>query len=62
MKSKRFEKIKGLGIVDNFTGELLQTLTDMERVLNKVNERADKNAELYWELKNEHKWTVSKDD
>ena len=55
MKSKRFEKIKGLGIVDNFTGELLQTLTDMERVLNKVNERADKNAELYWELKNEHK-------
>jgi len=48
---KRFEIIPHLGIIDNLTGELLMTMQDCCRVLNKTDERANKIVEeLYEEL------------
>ena len=46
---RRFEIIKGLGIHDNLTGELLMTMQDCCRVLNKTDERANKVVEDTYE-------------
>jgi putative hemolysin len=52
---KRFEIIPHLGIIDNLTGELLLTIQDCCRVLNKTDERANEIVEkydnLYYKLK-----------
>lgn len=48
---KRFEIIKGLGIQDNLTGELLLTMQDCCRVLNENDERANEIVEKYYKPK-----------
>lgn len=40
-------------IIDNLTGKTYGKLNDLCKLLNQVNARADKNAELYWGLKHE---------
>lgn len=46
---KRFEIIKGLGIIDNLTGELLMTMQDCCRILNQTDERSDQVVEDTYE-------------
>ena len=46
---RRFEIIKGLGIHDNLTGELLMTMQDCCRILNKTDEKANKVVEDTYE-------------
>lgn len=45
MNKKRFQITFG-GIFDNLTGETLTTKREVAEVLNNVNDRADRNAEL----------------
>ena len=47
---KRFKVIKNVGVLDDLTGEVLSTYRDLARVLNEVDERANKNAEMYYDL------------
>lgn len=46
---RRFEIIKGLGIHDNLTGELLMTMQDCCRILNKTDEKGNKVIEDTYE-------------
>ena len=47
---KRFKVIENVGVLDDLTGEVLSTYRDLARVLNEVDERANKNAEMYYDL------------
>ena len=42
-------------IIDDLTGYRYQGNQEVCDLLNEVNDRADKNAEKYWDLKNEVK-------
>ena len=47
---KRFRVIQNVGVLDDLTGEVLSTFRDFCDALNKVDERANLNAELYFDL------------
>lgn len=47
---KRFRVADGF-IIDDLTGKQYNNLRDICKLLNDVNDRADRNAELYYELK-----------
>ena len=47
---KRFRIIPNVGVKDDLTGEILSTFRDFCNALNKVDERANLNAELYYDL------------
>ena len=47
---KRFKVIENVGVLDDLTGEVLSTYRDWARVLNEVDERANKNAKMYYDL------------
>ena len=46
---KRFRQIPHVGIYDELTGRILTTLQECCIMLNKESERADRNAELYYD-------------
>ena len=47
---KRFKVIRDVGVLDDLTGEILTTFNDFARALNTIDERANKNAEMYYDL------------
>ena len=47
---KRFKVIRDVGVLDDLTGEILTTFRDFARALNTIDERANKNAEMYYDL------------
>lgn len=54
---QRFEIIKGVGIQDNLTGNLIMTMTECCNQLNHEDKRRNEIAKEYYELKKEvKKW------
>lgn len=47
---ERFRLIQGVGIEDDLTGKTYTTFREICDVLNKVNRKSDKNAELYFDV------------
>ena len=47
----RFHYLTGIGIEDSLTGYTYTNQRDITKLLNNLNERADKNAKLYWDLR-----------
>lgn len=47
----RYHLITGMGIEDDLTGNILTTKIEYTNQLNQESQRADKNAELYWKLR-----------
>ena len=49
--TNRFHYLTGIGIQDDLTGYTYNNQRDITNLLNNLNERADKNAKLYWDLR-----------
>ena len=49
--TNRFHYLTGIGIEDETTGYTYTNQRDITNLLNNLNERADKNAKLYWDLR-----------
>ena len=47
----RFHYLTGIGIEDSLTGYTYNNQRDITNLLNQTNEKADKNAKMYWDLR-----------
>lgn len=47
---KRFYVIPNVGVCDDLTGKIYHTYRDFAKLLNQIDERANKNAEDYYDL------------
>ena len=47
----RFHYLTGIGIEDETTGYTYTNQRDITNLLNQINEQADKNAKMYWDLR-----------
>ena len=47
----RFHNLTGIGIEDELTGHIYNNKNEITKLLNQINNKADKNAELYWNLR-----------
>ena len=47
----RFHNLTGIGIEDENTGRIYNNKQEITDLLNQTNERADKNAKMYWDLR-----------
>ena len=47
----RFHNLTGIGIEDETTGRIYNNKQEITDLLNQTNERADKNAKMYWDLR-----------
>ena len=59
MKVKRFIYNSFTGyICDNLTGKYYRNLSDIEKLLNEESDKANKIAEMYYDLKYGEKWVL----
>ena len=49
--TNRFHHLHGIGIEDSLTGRIYTNKHTITNLLNDLNDKADKNAEQYWRLR-----------